>query len=150
MKQEDLDNYFLGDVGSHERAQLMYRKMSGSTAEDAHKWFVANWASCDKFYHIVDDIRDLLVDFNFSVERLVLEEDREWWDALPNTLYIYRGCEEGRDNGLSWTLDRSVAETFAQGHRSLRLSNPRIYKKKVKKNSVYFATNERAEQEIIV
>ncbi|WP_439507404.1 hypothetical protein [Yoonia sp.] len=150
MKLEDRDHYFLGYVGSHERAALMYEKMSESSAEEAQKWFVANWVSCDSFYHVVDDIRDLLVDFNFSAERLVFEEDREWWDALPNTLHVYRGCEEGRDNGLSWTLDRSVAETFAQGHRGLRLSKPRIYEKTVYKTSVYFATNERAEQEIIV
>ncbi|OQM74703.1 hypothetical protein BFN67_03440 [Pseudaminobacter manganicus] len=41
--------------------------------------------------------------------------DRRAYDALPEVLTIYRGCEsEDHIGGYSWSLDRDRAEWFAR------------------------------------
>lgn len=150
MQETDYVDYFISEVSSHERASVMFEKMSSSNAAEAVKWFVANWAGCDNFYHALDDIRDILEAHKFRAEDLVLDEDREWWNSLPEELLVYRGCEEGREDRLSWTLDREVAKVFAKGHRGIGLNKPRIYEKTIKKSQdVFFATNLREEQEVV-
>ena len=150
MQDKDFEKYFISEVSSNERALAMFEKMCSSDATEASKWFVCNWSNCDNFYHIVDDVRDILEGFNFRAEDLVLDKDRWWWNSLPEELLVYRGCEEGRENGLSWTLDKTVAEVFAQGHRARSLAKPQIYEKTIRKSQdVFFATNLREEQEVV-
>jgi hypothetical protein len=44
-------------------------------------------------------------------------EARGWLLAAPPLVSVFRGCDRGRERGLSWTLDRSIAEGFAHGKR---------------------------------
>ncbi len=37
------------------------------------------------------------------------------FDALPEIVMLYRGARSEQRQGLSWTLERSVAEFFAKG-----------------------------------
>jgi hypothetical protein len=76
--------------------------------------------------------------------------DRHVFDSLPETVPIYRGCSHvDAVEGYSWTLDKSVAESFAcrvsgQTGRALvaAVDIPREF------ILAYF--NEREEQEIVV
>ena len=53
---------------------------------------------------------------------LMSKEDLEYYEALPETITVYRGVSVGRvDLGLSWTDDREKAEWFM--HRFDRKNN---------------------------
>ena len=116
----------------------------------------ANWTSLDAFSHLTFEFSEefkLAYDPEMgrykSADEIILDEDREWWDALPDQLKIYRGCDKFRTDGLSWTVDRKVAEGFADGHRGVQATDPVIASAKIQKSDVWFATNERQEQEIV-
>lgn len=53
-------------------------------------------------------------------------------------------------DGISWTSDRSVAESFANGHRSIPVTSPVIVSAMCQKSSVLLAINDREEFEIVV
>jgi hypothetical protein len=52
--------------------------------------------------------------------------------------------------GFAWTTDRAVAEGFAGGHRGIRVPDPVIISAVIRKEHVFFATNDRSEHEVIV
>lgn len=108
-----------------------------------------NWSGCDNFHHLVIEFTDAFLMTNANVRSTLLEEDKQWFDGLPDVLTIYRGCAEGREYGLSWTADKSVAEAFARGHRNIRVPYPRLCIATINKYDAYFAFNDREEQEIV-
>jgi hypothetical protein len=65
------------------------------------------------------------------------------WRALPDELEVYR-AESGGEDGLCWTLDRSIAEKHARRHE-LTVSRGRVSKADV----LAYITH-RGEDEIVV
>jgi hypothetical protein len=65
----------------------------------------------------MDIVFDYLNDNRSEKEYLMNEEDREFFNNLPEEITIYRGCTkkeiESGQHRLSWTLDKSIAEFFA-------------------------------------
>jgi hypothetical protein len=61
-----------------------------------------------------------------------------------------RGQNDGATVGLSWTLDKGVAEGFARGHRGIWNPSPIVITAEVYKRDVAFACAERHEAEIVV
>jgi hypothetical protein len=57
------------------------------------------------------------------------------FDGLPNTITVYRGCDERFVNGVSWTTDLKTAGFFATGGRYGRPDNPTIVTGTIKKSS---------------
>src|SRR5262245_50421149 len=43
--------------------------------------------------------------------------NRQFYNALPDIVEVWRGCEEGRERGLHWSTDQAMAERFGQGMR---------------------------------
>jgi len=78
----------------------------------------------------------------------VLEADElAFYDALPETIAVWRGCEAGRERGLSWTIDRSVAEGFAIGKRCINRV-PTLVRADIPKQHVFAVFSSRNEHEI--
>lgn len=77
-------------------------------------------------------------------------EALDFFTALPDPVVIYRGCQETRIRGLSWTTERAVAERFARGHRSIAVSNPVVVRAEIPKTAVFFAVTDREEAELII
>ena len=44
------------------------------------------------------------------------QNEKTFYDELPDLITAYRGCSTWRKRGLSWTTDRRVAASFAKGH----------------------------------
>ncbi|WP_224000733.1 hypothetical protein [Aureimonas sp. SA4125] len=63
---------------------------------------------------------------------------------------IHRGCARRRVRGVSWTLDRNVAEGFARGHRAIRNLHPVIASTRVPRAIVLAAFTERGEAEVLI
>ena len=83
-------------------------------------------------------------------KELMEEEDYAVYDALPETLTVYRGVAVGRNpQGLSWTANRSTAEWFA--HRFDNEDNKGyIQVSSINKSHVLAYFNTRGEDEIVV
>jgi hypothetical protein len=43
--------------------------------------------------------------------------NRAFFEALPLLVTVWRGCEAGRERGISWTTNREIASQFARGKR---------------------------------
>ncbi len=76
-------------------------------------------------------------------------EPRCFYDALANIVEIWRGCERGRERGLSWTTDRAVAEGFAAGRRCVN-KVPTLLRAEIPKQHIFAVFVERMESEIVV
>jgi len=116
------------------------------------------WASCDDISHQQQElILALLKEKHFQFPEHSFREqldpsDLDWWmqqkSDLPLT--IYRGCSSERVSAMSWSLNRKIAESFANGHRGFEVPNPVIATADVNWDSVLFATNCRSEQELLI
>lgn len=57
-----------------------------------------------------------------DLETLLEPDEAAFYAALPASVSIWRGCQRGRERGISWTTERTVAVGFAQGRRCLNTS----------------------------
>ena len=80
-------------------------------------------------------------------QMMMTEVEQQFLFKLPNAFKIYRGCIEGlNEGGLSWTLDKSRAEFFAN-----RFGKHGIVKQRtINKPEIIAYLNGRSEQEIII
>ena len=82
----------------------------------AQDWYVWDFIMHDQWKPIFKRARpDWMLD-------VFGDAQREMYEALPDKITIYRGCNKGIRHGhrrLSWTLDQDVAHWFARlGDRS--------------------------------
>jgi hypothetical protein len=80
---------------------------------------------------------------------------RQRFAELPDRLDVYRGtvaAEEWPDYGVSWTLEKAVAENFAAGYRcSNRDSTPILmHAKRVPKKAICGVLTDRSEHEVLI
>jgi hypothetical protein len=69
------------------------------------------------------------------------------YNALPAMVPIWRGCERGRERGLSWTISEDVARGFASGKRWSN-ERPTLVRAIIPKQHVLFVLCSREEDEI--
>jgi hypothetical protein len=74
---------------------------------------------------------------------------RDFYVALPGLVPVWRGCERGRERGLHWTTDRTVAEGFAQGRRCIN-PNPTLVHAEIPKQHIFAVLLDRQEHEIVL
>lgn len=79
------------------------------------------------------------------------EDDKDAFDALPTVIVVYQGCTNLRDDGWSWTIDRTRAEWFANRFAMFEKARPRVRVGRVdnKDNITAYLTG-RNESEVIV
>lgn len=74
-------------------------------------------------------------------------EESTKYDALPDTVTIYRGCQQGiNENGLSWTLDKKKAQWFATRFQKDGV----VLERTVPKSQIIAYYAGRGEEEVIV
>jgi hypothetical protein len=79
-------------------------------------------------------------------------ETKEWHDALPDEITVYRGCDRKHvETGVSWTTDIEKAKFFATGGRYGLPGDPVIATGVIKKTSpnFFYVCPDRAESEIV-
>lgn len=86
---------------------------------------------------------------------LMDEKEKALYDALPDRVEIYRGTSRFENDGegaagLSWTIDRGVAEFFAFRGRSHAESDGRVYVAEVFKEDIIVIIEDRGEREVIL
>lgn len=71
------------------------------------------WTNTDNMWQVEGEIRELL-DFGFSNPHTMMEEEeRKFFDSLPDEFTVYRGHQGHNEEGLSWTLSPWRARWFA-------------------------------------
>ena len=79
--------------------------------------------------------------------KLLMDYDElNYFNNLPEKIVIYRGGVSKR--GISWTLNKDIAEWFANRFRAINKGG-QLFEKKVFKNDCIAYFNDREEEEII-
>ena len=95
---------------------------------------------CEKLY-------TLGLGMNTAIRLDLIEEDKELFHALPNKVTVYRGCQEGYEEGWSFTTNYEIAKWFAL--RKPQFTKPRIVHATVYKKDIIAYFHERYEAEVL-
>jgi hypothetical protein len=139
-------------ANSYERPYVLVREMLREP-DDRNRLalFLAHWPMCDAPWAYRSWIAEVVrAALNWVDLADVLGSDEsEWFGSLPDLIPIYRGCERGRERGLSWTTDINVALEFAQGRRCTN-QHPTLMTAIIPKLHVFGVFLDRKESEIAV
>ena len=142
---------FLWTFNSCNRTEAMALMMILSSAERSLRIFL-NWGNmCDAPWAFRSTLADQLRSAIARVELcdFLEPEERAFYSELPSLIAIWRGCERGRERGLSWTTNRTVAEGFAQGKRCIN-ANPTLVSAAIPKQHIFGVFLDRDEWEVTV
>jgi len=132
------------------RIEYMLKHISDIPLNEWWELLHAVWTSVENLWQYKSVLPILFRGRQTTItEMMTDEDDRKTFDALPDTLDIYRGCQWRNRRGWSWTTERKVAEFFAR--RFLKNgSKGRIVTALVRKQNVLFYTNCRQEREVVI
>lgn len=102
------------------------------------------WTDSENIEQCIDDWDCMFSGWEPGEPPFMLEKgDMEAFEALPDPITVYRGdCPDG---GWSWTLDRRVAEFFAQ-----RFGNYDLLEGTAPKSHVFGYLKSRREEEVLI
>lgn len=83
---------------------------------------------------------------------LMSKEEQDFLNSLPDEIVIFRGgdvMEQKEGFGISWSLNKKVAEKFAKNKRILTGQEMTVHEKVITKKEVIAFLNSRSEEEII-
>jgi hypothetical protein len=104
------------------------------------------WIDTENQYAYLEEWKQLLASQRPNRHYMMDEEEDNILRALAQEVTIYRGCQKGiNEDGLSWTLDKSKAEFFANrfGKKGI------ILERTVSKNDIVAVLLGRGESEVI-
>ena len=115
------------------------------------------WGDCDNTWEHREDLIEFLDMLNSMGDSEGMQptdylrpEDKAAFESQPNYIRIYRGCSISRVYGFSWTADRKIAESFAQGHRGIIVPDPVIASFRIPKTRALGYYTDRMESEVLV
>jgi len=102
------------------------------------------WATCDNTWMFTD----ALFDAPKPAYQMKTRTEIAALNRLDDLVTVYRGCGAQNRNGVSWSLDRAVAEQFPRNIRYFA-KDPLLLTGRVKREDIIAVKLGRAEQEII-
>lgn len=113
------------------------------------------WSSCDNVAEMAEGtdlwetpFGDLI--YTGAGRDLVMDEaERAVFDAMPETVTLYRGCYALNKWGLSWSLDRETAARFPTINRYRQAGQPLLVTATAPRNNIAFVKLDRDEQEVV-
>jgi hypothetical protein len=127
-------------IDSHTRLLALLRLIWDRPPEVFWPALIDTCDMCDDTWWL----RPLLLDLMRSQQALPYVQPLQW------PVQIYRGCSRPRVRGVSWTMDRKVAEGFARGHRGISVPDPVVAEAVVERVAVFAMLNEREESELLI
>ena len=102
------------------------------------------------FHNVSENLEELGEVFPLygPVRAMMTPEENAAYDALPDILTVHRGCDAGRLEGLSWSLNKKVANWFAF-YPLTQAEEPTLMTARVEKEFVMAIKLGRGEEEII-
>ncbi len=109
------------------------------------------WSRCDNIGEYLDELYcspfgDRL---GRNIPEMMDRKSRKVLNELPDVVTIYRGCYTSNKWGLSWSLDRSIAERFPTLMRYRQDGQPLLVKAQIEKSKIAAVITDRNESEII-
>lgn len=140
------------------RAVLDARNDKSLAVRDWYQLLGEYWSMCDNISHHKFELQYYL-EWAFDdwesrsrralLNRMMTARERAIWRSLPHNVTVYRGCYEINRDGLSWTLDRDIAERLPTLNRYRREGEfPLLLIGVVDKSRIVFK-NDRKEKEVI-
>lgn len=145
------DRLFGIGIDSAVRAFALYNLLSNVWMPESYKWaiFQATWPSCDNIESdLIAQFEDCFSGGSLGWEHLT-GEDLAFYTSLPDEIPVFRGSNPARKFGWSWTTDKTVAASFAKGHRGMAVPEATIYSAVVQKTHVWSVFTVRGESEIL-
>jgi hypothetical protein len=151
-KPKDEADLRLLRCNSYERPYVLWCEMirEQSSAKRV-SLFLDNFNMCDAPWpyrsYLAAELRHALKEVD--LRDVLPAHGREWLASLEPVVAIYRGCERGRERGLSWTTNVRVATGLAIGKRCLN-QKPTLMTAVIPKEHIFGVSLDRKEDEIIV
>jgi hypothetical protein len=140
-------------LNSQERPRELLDLIADDPAETFWPIFLTEWPHCDAGWQYQGKLAKILRRVGpcpTGVYPRHAEVGGKFYASLPGRLTVYRGGDRSRiEGGISWTTDREVALSFAQGHRGVCPQSPVIATATIAKTDIFAAISDRSEQEII-
>jgi hypothetical protein len=150
---EDVYCWALTFFGSNERLEGFLSVAWDMEMGDCLMTLGAIWTGLDYVGLYSLELQSLLdfkdVVYDSPIIEMMTSEEMRAFDALPDEITIYRGCGPRNEFGYSWTLDRTMAETFPF-KRGYRTEYPTLLTMKIKKTRAAALKLDRQEQEIVL
>lgn len=105
------------------------------------------WTECDIITPYAQTLKEVL-GVDGPLREMMDEKENEAYNALPETVTIYRGCDAERSSGICWTLDEQIANSFPFLH-GFETKAPLLIRAEVKKKHILAVKLDRAENEVI-
>ena len=149
IKRVLLEKDYRTYVWLHERPHRLtaFEKISDELT-DVNYWKLVSsiWTDTENSYADYKKWRSLFSSKRSSKHYLMDEKEDQLLRSLPDEVVIYRGCQKNlNENGLSWSLDKSTAEFFANRFNQKGI----ILEKKVSKKDIVAVFTGRGEAEVI-
>ena len=150
LTADDIVSYLYGvGIGSDGRCGALLEILPRDKPDIAWPVFLNVWSSCDATWSENESVLQMLTDIGGSASDYYDDESRSFFDALPDSVIVYRGCSRERVNGLSWTTDKAISEGFARGHRGIKVPNAVVATGIIPKDKILAVFVDRKESEIL-
>ena len=124
-----------------------FKAISVRLADDEYWELLSEiWLASDNVWQNLEDWKVLLTSRRSHREEMMHVGEQAFLSNLKHTVTIYRGCmKDLNEGGLSWTLDRSIAESYAEriGEGGI------VLQRKINKPEIVAYLDGREESEII-
>lgn len=109
------------------------------------------WSSCDNISEHAGEVWNDIRDFGIADARPLMmdEAEQQAFAQLPDDVTVYRGCYANNKWGMSWSLNKEVAERFPFLNRYQRPSRPLLVKARIQKQDIVALKLDRNESEVI-
>lgn len=114
---------------------------------DGLKLLGEHWTSCDNIREYLPVLKKVLGLYG-PIRDMMSPEENTAYDALPQVVTCYRGCDSSFLTGASWTLDWEVANRFPFLNR-YKVPSPVVVTARAKKERILALKLDRDEVEII-
>jgi len=141
---------YLLSFDSYKRSEVMAWVLDFTRCPERRlRIFLGFGDGCDAPWSYRSMIADALRPARAKVDLLdVLEPaERDFYAALPAVVPVWRGCEAGRERGISWTTNRAVATQFAWGKRCIN-KVPTLVRAESPKQHIFAVLLDRQESEL--
>jgi hypothetical protein len=148
---EDWGSYLITFDSATRTKKMVYAMNQARTSELRLRIFLDTANCCDAPWLWRHDIAQMLREACRDVELAdcLGPKERAFYDDLPPIIPIWRGCENGRERGISWTTDRAIAERFSRGMRCIN-KLPTLASAEIPKEHLFGVFLDRAETELAV
>jgi hypothetical protein len=137
-------------VNSYSRMGVVLRNRPQMHREEWFQQLGHEWAGCDNIARWRTVLRPILqCASRAELDMMMTTEERAALAAMHDQFEVWRGCYVINMPGLSWTVDRTIAERFPLLSRYRRLNNQPLLRRGMVKRARAVLKLQRKEAEII-